>query len=488
MGVTMIISFWTTRELLFILGVKDFGLANVIGGVAGMFSFVASTMQATMSRFFSYEIGKNSSAGLRAVFGSGVYLYSFLFLFVLILAETAGLYFFNEHVALAAENKAQYFLFYHASVGVMAFGLLTSPFSSLLISHENIRAYSILAILESALKLFSVYFLGFFESQYLVLYGIFCLFVAVFLFFVNFVFCYKKYSESRPSYCFDKVKLKSMLSFAAWNLWGALTGLFSNVFVNVLLNNYFGPVVNAARAVAMQGSSGISSFVTNFMTAARPLIIKYYAEGKYDSVSALTMRVSKYSYFLLYVIAFPVLFEIDFLLAFWLKTVPDNAGFFLQLIIAQRLLEIMTYSIVTLSHAVGKVALYQTVVGVTQWLILPISWVLFENGFRPESTFFVNILLTAFLFVVQVFLINRLIPEFKISDFFWIAVVPTVKVTVFTLAAGFLLKYSVFATLAGELFFIFILVLLVIGCVYALGLDGNEREQMFRFLEKKIRK
>jgi hypothetical protein len=224
------------------------------------------------------------------------------------------------------------------------------------------------------------------------------------------------------------------------------------------------------------------------MTAARPLIIKYYAEGKYDSVSALTMRVSKYSYFLLYVIAFPVLFEIDFLLAFWLKTVPDNAGFFLQLIIAQRLLEIMTYSIVTLSHAVGKVALYQTVVGVTQWLILPISWVLFENGFRPESTFFVNILLTAFLFVVQVFLINRLIPEFKISDFFWIAVVPTVKVTVFTLAAGFLLKYSVFATLAGELFFIFILVLLVIGCVYALGLDGNEREQMFRFLEKKIRK
>ena len=284
------------------------------------------------------------------------------------------------------------------------------------------------------------------------------------------------------------VTIKDMLLFAAWNLWGALSGLFSNVFVNILLNGYFGPIVNAARGIAMQGAIGLTSFVTNFLTAVKPQIFKYYAEGNTGLAVDLTMRSARGGYFLLFFFSLPILLEMPFVLGVWLKEVPPSADLFMRLILIQRLIDCLAYPLVTLSQASGKVALYQSVMGIIQWSVFPISWAALGLGFGAESVFLIGIALSVVALVAQFYLINLVVTSFSINRFIKSAVSPVILASLASMVIPaivhhFMLdgwwRFGVVCVLSFTCATVFI---------YFLGLNNEEKQLLRIFVLKKIRR
>lgn len=487
MALTMSIGFFTTREVLIALGIVDFGLANVIGSVALMFSFLSGIMQATVSKYLSTDIGLKDGARLRQTFNLTMLIYLSLILLVIVLSETVGLWFFDNKLLIATERRSAGLLFFQFSIAALVFGILSVPYVSLVISHEEIKVYAWIGTAESLARLLIVYALYLGDYDRLATYGALLALVALMNLIAYGVYCLKKYPECRPMFFWDSSRCKEMLTFAMWNLWGALSGLFSNVFLNILLNSYFGSVVNAARGIAMQGATGVSSFVNNFLTAARPQIFKYYAEGNKGLAAELASKSARLGYFLLYIISLPVILEMDYVLTVWLTKVPDGAGSFMQLVLIQRLVEILAYPLVTLSHASGRIALYQTVVGALQWAVFPISWIALEEGGGANSVFWISISLAAVALLAQLCLINYIVAEFCIKRFFKNAVWRSVMVSITSMPLPMLIHLSMqqgfprFLTVCGLSF------VCVSVTVYFLGLEQDEKHGVDSYLANKLR-
>lgn len=483
---TMGISFYATRELLIAIGVIDFGLVNVIGSVVLMFSFLSGTMQATVSRYLSTDIGLKDPERLRETFNLTLLIYFALIVLIVILSETIGLWFFENKLVVPEERKIAAYWFYQFSVMAFVVGVLTVPYSALLISHEKIKVYAWIGTAESIGRLLIVFMLDFNGHDRLALYGALLAVVAIGVFGAYVIYCHRNYAECRLGFFWNAARCKDMLLFAAWNLWGALSGLFSNVFLNVLLNSYFGPVVNAARGIAMQGATGVSNFVTNFLVAVRPQIFKYYAEGNTGLAVDLTMKSARGGYFLLFIFSLPVLLEMPFVLDIWLKEVPPSADLFMRLILIQRLIDILAYPLVTLSQASGKVALYQSVVGIMQWAVFPVSWVALGMGFGAESVFWVGISLSVVALVAQFYLINLVVSSFSINKFIKGAVHPALLASL----ASMVIPAVVHHFMPDGWWRFLVVCALSFTCaatfIYILGLNNEEKQLLRAYVLKKI--
>lgn len=486
MALTMAIGFFTTRELLFALGVVDFGLINVIGSVVSMFSFLSGTMQATVSRFIASDLGRKNLNSLKNTFSLTLLIYAATILLVFVLAETVGLWVLKNNLVIALDRKFEAYIFFQFTVVAFIFNIASVPYSALVISHENMKAFSWITTGESIARLCIVYLLFIGDIHRLSFYGVLLALLSVILFFVYFVYCFKRYPESRFVFYWKKKLCLEMLSFAGWNLWGAISGLFSNVLVNILLNNYFGAIVNAARGIAMQGAAGVSGFVTNFLTATRPQIFKYYAEGDHASAIDLTMKSSRAGYFLLFFFSLPVFLEMTFILGLWLPTIPKYADVFMRLILLQRLIEIMTYPLVTLSHAVGRVAIYQTVVGILQWLTFPLSWAVLRLGGSPESVFWVAISLSLISTCIQFYLINRIVDQFSVKSFFSQTVMPVIIATTASLIIPLIIHTNMSAGWARFLIVFIVSLTSTSLSIFFFGLKRVEQDGAIIFVKKKF--
>lgn len=488
MMITMGISFYATRELLSAIGVVDFGLVNVIGSVVLMFSFLSGTMQATVSRYLSTDIGLKDTERLRDTFNLTLLIYFFLIVLILCLSETVGLWLFENKLVVPEGRRVAAYWFYQFSVMAFAVGVLVVPYSALLISHEKIKVYAWIGTAESLGRLLIVFMLYIDGHDRLALYGALLAVVAFGVLGAYVIYCHRYYAECRLRFFWNAARCKDMLLFAAWNLWGALSGLFSNVFLNVLLNNYFGPIVNAARGVAMQGASGVSNFVTNFLTAVRPQIFKYYAEGNAELAIELVMKSARVGYFLLFFFSLPVLLEMPFVLGVWLKEVPPSADLFMRLILIQRLIDILAYPLVTLSQANGKVALYQSVVGIMQWAVFPISWVALGSGLGAESVFWIGIALSVVALVAQVYLINYVVSGFSIIKFVNNSVYPAMSASLVSMVIPAIVHHFM---LDGWWRFL-VVCALSFTCaalfIYILGLNNEERQLLRTYVMRKIRR
>lgn len=486
MALTMAIGFFTTRELLLALGVVDFGLVNVIGSVVSMFSFLSGTMQATVSRFLATDLGRKNIDSLKNTFSLTLLIYAGIILLVFILAETIGLWVLKNNLVIALYRKSEAHIFFQFTVIAFIFNIASVPYSALVISHENMKAFAWITTGESIARLCIVYLLFMGDVNRLSFYGVLLAVLSVSLFFGYFIYCFKKYPESRYAFYWEKKLCIAMLSFAGWNLWGAISGLFSNVFVNILLNNYFGSVINAARGIAMQGAAGVSGFVTNFLTATRPQIFKYYAEGNHASAVDLTMKSSRAGYFLLFFFSLPVFLEMTFILGLWLPTIPKYADVFMRLIFLQRLIEIMSYPLVTLSQAAGRVAIYQTVVGILQWLTFPLSWLALKLGGSPDSVFWIAIGLAAIASYAQFCLVSRIVDNFSLSLFVHQTVVPVVISTIVSIPIPLAIHMNMDE---GWLRFLIVFPISVISTslgVFFFGLMKSEQTKTISIIRKKL--
>ena len=416
--ICMGISFFTTRELLATLGVDNYGLVNVISGVVTMFSFVSNLMTSASSRFLTYYLGCDDYEYLKKVFNLTQLIYILVFLVILLFGETIGLYVFYNKIIIPPERINVCVYFYQFSVFAFLFKMLSIPYQSLIVAHENMATYSMMSILDHIFKLVSVYIVKYSNSiDLLFLYGILLVSFSFLYLLIYCAYCMGKYHESRYKFYWNKELFKEIMNFSGWNLFGAASNLFSDILVNILLNNYFGAVVNAARSISMHVSVAVSSFMQSFLTAVKPQITKYWASGNKTKMYQIAESASKFGFFLVLLISLPAIYETKFFLQCWLKSIPEYSLIFTKLVIISILIDTITYPLITVNQATGKVALYQSVVAGTTWLNFPLSWLCLAYGCKPESTFWVLISLRIVCLFLRVIIVGK-IANFSRVKFF----------------------------------------------------------------------
>ena len=425
----MLVSLYTVRVVLHTLGTVDYGIYNVVAGIVTMFSFLSGAMATGSQRYFSYNLGRGDFEQLKKTFSVSLAIYFILALCTMAVAETVGLWFVNNKLVLPVERIHAARWLYQLSVFSFVCTMITSPFMAAIIAHEDMDIYAYVSILEAGLKLGIAFLLPLFAEDKLIFYGLLLALAVVITTTVYRTICRRKYEECRTKFYWDRNLFCELLSYTGWNVFGASVGIFKSQAVNILLNQYFNPIVVAARAIASQVNSAVNSFAQGFSTAVRPQIIKNYAAGDINGMTFLVYRSCKATFFLMYVFALPLIIEMQYVLTLWLKNPPNYAVIFTQLTLFDVVIDSVNYPLMTTAQATGKIKLYQGVVGGILLLNLPLSFMALANGFGPTSVFIVAILLTFVAFMVRLLVLKRLV-LFSVLKFLEQVFVPLVVVAI----------------------------------------------------------
>lgn len=392
MLITMLVGLYTSRVILQTLGVSDYGLYNVVGGVVTMFTFVNGTLASGTQRFLTFELGANNQEGLRKVFNTAMALHGLLAFILFILVETIGLWFLYNKMNIEPGRMDAAFWVFQFSCVTMLVNVIQVPFMSSLISHEKMDIYAYMSIFDVVMKLLIVYLIQVVNYDKLILYGFLFLIVNCISALIYNFYCRSKFDECKLRKIFDKKIFHEMMNFSGWNIFGCASVTFQGEGVNILLNMFFGTVVNAARGIAFQVNGIVMQFVNNFQMAVNPQIVKYYAAGNTKEMIKLAMVNSKLAASLLLFILVPLFIEIDFVLKIWLGEYPAYAPIFLRIILIQSVVQTMSRPVVMMIHAVGKMKLVNLTAGSALLMILPVSYLLLKLGASPVTVFMVNVI------------------------------------------------------------------------------------------------
>lgn len=409
MLLTMTVALYTSRVILQTLGVEDFGIYNVVAGFVTMLGFLNSAMSSATQRFLAFELGKPDTKDVRGIFSMSLNIHILIALFVFVLGETIGLWFVKTQLTIPVDRMVAAEWVYHLALLSFMVNIIRVPYNALIIAHEQMKIFAWVSIVDVILKLIIVYMLTWFGMDKLILYGILSLAVTFVIFMFYRLYCKSNYIESEFRIYWNKVLFRTMLSYTGWNLWGNIAVIMSGQGVNVLLNIFFGPSVNAARAIAMQVSGALNSFVQNLQVAINPQIIKSYAAKDMAYMHQLVCYGAKYNFFLLFFLAMPVLINTDLILEVWLGSVPEYTSIFVKLIIVNILIDCVSAPLMTAAQASGKIKLYQSVVGGLLLLNLPFSYMILKLRYEPYTVIYIGITLSIFAFMARLFIVKKLV-------------------------------------------------------------------------------
>lgn len=405
----MLVSLYTVRVVLNVLGAEDYGIYNVVAGVVTMFSFLGNAMATASQRYFSFDLGKNDNEHLKTTFSVTFQIYILLALFVVLIAETLGIWFVNHKLVIPEERLIAANWIFQAAIISFLLTLITTPYMAAIIAHENMKVYAYVSIVEVGLKLGIVFVLRFLPYDKLIIYGILLAIVALINTSLYRIYCYKHFSECKFRFVKDKELFKEIVSYSGWNLFGSVSTVVRKQGITILLNLFFGPIVNAARAVSSQVSSAVMSFAQNFSNALKPQIIKLYAAEKRDDMQKMLMSGTKIVFFLMFIICVPFYFEAPYVMKLWLKTVPEYTVLFVRLVTIHALIDSISYPLMAVVQATGKITLYQIIVGGCRILNLPISYIFLKLGYAPETVFIVEILISILSLVFRIIIAQHIL-------------------------------------------------------------------------------
>ena len=409
MLLTMLVSLYTSRVVLNALGVEDYGIYNVVGGVVAMFSILSSSLSAAISRFITFELGRKDLDKLKRVFSSAVTIQIGLALIIILLAETIGLWFLNEKMVIPSERMTAANWVFQFSILTFAVHLISVPYNAAIIAHEKMSAFAYISILEVIGKLIVAFSIAIIPMDKLIYYGLLLMIIAVSICLVYGIYCKKKFEECIFYLYFDRALLKQMFSFAGWNFIGASSSVLRDQGGNLIINLFCGPAVNAARGIAIQVSHAIQGFVTNFMTALNPQITKSYASGNHDYMITLIFQGARLSFYILLILSLPVILNTHYILSLWLGVVPEHTVTFIQLVLIFAMSESLANPLITAMLATGNIRNYQLVVGGLQILNLPISYLFLRVGYPPESVFIVAIVISIGCEIARLYMLRKMI-------------------------------------------------------------------------------
>ena len=483
MRFTMAVSLFTARVILKTLGVEDYGINNVVGGIVTMFSVLSGSLSASISRFITFELGKGNLQRLKTVFSTGVNIQLGMSLLVVILAEAVGIWFLNTKMNIPVERLNAANWVFQCAILTFVLNLLSVPYNAAIIAHEKMSAFAYISVVEVTLKLIIVYMLTISPFDRLKTYAVLLLLVGAIIRFIYGYYCKRHFEECTYHFILDKPVLKEMTGFAGWNFLGNGAYMLNTQGVNILMNLYFGVAVNAARGVATQVDAALKQFVNNFTTAVNPQITKSYAQGDLDYMHKLVCRSAKFSAFLMMFFAVPIILETNTILTIWLKTVPDYAVIFLQWIIISSFMDtVLANSLVTSMFATGKIKRYQIIVTTVGCLVFPLSWIAFKLGFEPQVGYILYFIIYTILLFVRLYLLKDMVK---------LPVMMYIREVLYKLAPVILVGFAIpgiliFTMDAGWLRLILVCLLSVLvtaASEYFIGLSNKEKD----FVAEKIK-
>ena len=405
----MLVSLYTSRVILQTLGVEDYGVYNVVGGVISMFTFLNGAMSSATSRYITFEIGKGNMEQLKKVFSTSLQIHAVIALLIVILGETVGLWFLINELVIPEGRMDAAMWVYQCSVVTAVVTIMSVPYNADIIAHEKMSAFAYISVLEIILKLAIVYLLVVLPFDKLKVYAVLVLMVGLLIRYIYTRYCHMHFEESHYIHRIDKPLLKEMSSFAGWSFWGNLAGILYTQGLNMMLNIFFGPVVNAARGIATQIQGVVQQFVGNFQMALNPQITKTYASGELDKMHSLMFRSARFSFMLLFFLSLPIMLETNYILTLWLGIVPENTVIFARIIIAISLIYTIANPCVIANQATGKVKVYQAVVGGLLLLILPISYIVLKMGAPAYSVFIVHFCVESVAQFARMYMLRNMI-------------------------------------------------------------------------------
>lgn len=405
----MAVSLYTSRVILNALGVEDFGIYNVVGGVVAMFSVISGSLSAAISRFITYELGKGDQSKLNKIFSASVTIQLLLSLIIVILAETIGVWFLNEKMVIPADRMSAANWVLQLSIVTFVLNLISVPYNAAIIAHERMSTFAYISILEAIGKLAIALLIMVSPCDRLIFYAMLTCVVAIIVRFTYGYYCKKHFSECTYHFNWDKGLLKQMFGFAGWNFIGASSAIMRDQGSNIIINLFHGPAVNAARGIAIQVNGAVLGFVNNFMTALNPQITKSYASGDREYMMTLIYQGARLSFYMLLLLSLPILVNTHYILVTWLKLVPEHAVSFVQLTLIFAMSESISYPMITAMLATGRIRNYQIVVGGLQMMNLPISYVCLRMGSMPESVLIVALCISQCCLATRLYMLRGLI-------------------------------------------------------------------------------
>lgn len=415
----MLVSLYTSRVVLQALGVEDYGIYNVVGGFVAMFSMISNSLSSSVSRFLTFELGRDDTDRLKKVFSTSVSIHIVLIIIIFLLAETFGVWFLNNKMTIPDNRLFAANWVFHASILSFMFSLLSVPYNASIIAHERMNIFAYIGIGDVLLRLFVVLFIAYspWVGDKLITYALLLVAVSISIQIFYMFYCRSHFMECRSRVYFYRNIFKEMGSFAFWNFIGCTAGLLKDQGVNILLNIFIGPIVNAARGIAAVVNNAISSFASNFMTALNPQITKSYASGDYVYMNGLIERGSRFSFYIMLVFILPVMFETEFILNIWLGTYPEYTVNFVRLTLVVSAIDILSNTLINLQTATGKIRNYQLVVGGMLMMNFPLSYLCLKLGLSPVSVYIVAIVVAVCCLFLRLLFLRRMVEKFSMSSF-----------------------------------------------------------------------
>lgn len=482
----MLINLYTSRVILNVLGVVDYGIYNVVGGFVSMFSVLRSGLVSATQRFITFELGRDDKNALQETYSSSMHIYIMVSILIVIVAETIGIWFIENKMIIPSDRIYAAHWVYQFSLLSLIIGLICNPQNALIIAHERMSVFAYISIYEAISKLVIVYLLTIGDVDKLILYSIFMCVIQLSLRLIYGIYCKLHFEESKVIWKFNWKKIKEMYSFTGWAMFGGLSVIGRTQGINMLLNIFFGPTVNAARGVAVQVLGTLNGFVSNFQTALNPQIVKNYAQKDLESLHKLILMSAKFSFILLYILSLPLFLETEYLLVLWLKNVPEYTISFVRLMFVISMIDAISNPLVRSIEASGKIRIYQMVAGSMMLMILPLSYVVLLKGGDPTSVYWITIIISSVTVFLRIKLASNLVKLDMISF-----IKKVIFNSILVALLSFFIPYYIHTILPygfSRLMIVTFIAFVLVVCVsYYIMLDFDERNVIIRFFKNKLK-
>lgn len=485
MGITL----YTSRIVLNELGVSDYGIYSLVGGIVIMLGFFNAAMSSATQRYLSFDIGKGDFVQLKKTFSITLTIHIGIAVLGLLLAETLGLWYVNYKMVFPEDRLFAVNVVYQFSVLTFLLKIIQVPYNALIIARERMNLYAYVSILEAILKLAIVFLLVYFGTDKLITYAILTFSVAFIIRMIYQVYCRREFAESRYQFQYDKKYYKELISYSGWNLFGNISSVAKGQGVNMVLNLFFGTVVNAAYGVTNQVYAAVNMFVSNFQLALNPQIIQNYSKGDVKQSQYLISQGSKFSFFLILILVTPVILNTDYILQLWLKNPPEHSILFIQLSLINLLIDCLSNPLMVGAQATGNIKWYQIIVGSLVFLNLPISYLILKLGYEPHSVYMVSITISIISLQFRLYFLKRVM-NFSVKEYYFKVLSKATLLAGLSAVIIFLIKNYLrfelnFITLIIEsAVLVGILVLMII----LLGINKKEKDFILQFVKNKLKK
>lgn len=484
--ITLLISLYTSRITLQVLGIDDYGIQAAVAGAIALFNSITNSISSSISRFITFELGAGNKQKLNRIFCTSMNLQLLMALLEILIMETIGLWFLNTQMNIPPERMVAANWVFHCAVLSFALGLLQIPYMATLIGRERMTAFAYFGILESILRLVIVLLLLILSFDKLIAISILGIGVSFIILLTYYLYCRIRFSECRYRFIHDKSLIKEMSGFAGWNFLTNAAWVINNQGVNILINIFFGVRLNAARGVAAKIEGICRKFSSGFMTALNPQITKCYAAGEFDNLHKLVCRGAKFSYFLMFCICLPLMFETDTVLHIWLgNNVPEYTTLFFHLSMVATLIEMLGYTGYYACMATGKIRKYSIATTAVQIMVFPFTWFAFKLGMKAESTYIIAIIVYLILNHVRFILTNELI-DLSVSKFYKEVILPVLIVSAIAVILPFFLKTSLTTSYLSSITIMLLSIVSAMASIYLFGLTHDERQLVITTIHNKL--